>query len=394
MIHDLGLDLLRRGHDVTILAPSDRVAGNVTLSEVEGMRVVFVRAGTTKGIPRMVRALREARLSSVVWRRGKKFFREHKFDLIAFYSPSIFWGGLVARLKALYRCPSYLIQRDMFPQWALDLEILREGLVHRFFRRKELQQYAAADVIAVQSHANLQYFNRYRSARFPLKVLYNWARPETIVPQVPGFRRRFDLDGKLIYVYGGNIGVAQDIPNLLRLAESLSGRPDIFFLLVGEGSEVEKSQRWIEARRLTNIRIVPALGQEQYLALLAECTVGLISLDRRLTTHNFPGKILGYMQASLPVLCSLNPGNDLAGILHEANAGFCSVNGDDSLLRKHALALADDQTLRKRMGENARQLLLAKFTAERAGEQLLQHLRLLLDTAGKQEHTAELRPAA
>ena len=32
-------------------------------------------------------------------------------------------------------------------------------------------------------------------------------------------------------------------------------------------------------------------------------------------THNLPGKFLSYMQSGLPVLASINPGNDLAELI-------------------------------------------------------------------------------
>ena len=57
-------------------------------------------------------------------------------------------------------CGSYLILRDLFPQWALDAGLLsRYGPAYRFFRREELRLYRTADIIGVQSPANLDYFS-------------------------------------------------------------------------------------------------------------------------------------------------------------------------------------------------------------------------------------------
>ena len=109
--------------------------------------------------------------------------------------------------------------------------------------------------------------------------------------------------------------------------------------------------------------------------MLAEFDVGFVSLDRRLQTQNFPGKILGYMNCSLPILASINPGNDLGTMLQKSEAGLCCLNGDDETLRTHALTLANDPALRKRMGQNARRLLEQNFSVTSCTKQILAHFQ-------------------
>ena len=62
-------------------------------------------------------------------------------------------------------------------------------------------------------------------------------------------------------------------------------------------------------------------GNREYLSMLSEFDVGLISLDYGLKTQNFPGKMLGYMYYSTPMLASINPGNDLKVILEDTRSG-------------------------------------------------------------------------
>jgi glycosyltransferase involved in cell wall biosynthesis len=310
-----------------------------------------------------------------MWRQGRGFFQKYRCDLIIYYSPSIFFGPLVRRLKALWGCPAYLILRDIFPQWAVDMRILRNrGLIHRFFRMKELEQYAAADLIGVQSPANLDYFRReLPDHQYQLEVLYNWTTPDGVPSRQSDYRARLGLQDKVVFFYGGNIGVAQDMNNILRLARSLQNNPRIAFLLVGDGSEVERLKTSIAAERLNNIQLHPAVEQAEYQAMLSEFDVGLVSLDRRLRTQNYPGKILGYMQCSLPILGSLNRGNDLRDLLEKHEAGLCCLNGNDELLRAAALRLAVDPALRRRLGQNARRLLERYFTVGSATRQILAH---------------------
>lgn len=372
LIHDLGVALHGEGHSVTVLAPSDAVRSPFEIRTEENLRIVRVRGPRIKGASRWLRAVHEERLSTRLWRRARPFLESERFELIVYYSPTIFFGRLVARLKRLWHCPAYLVLRDIFPQWAVDAGVLRKGLVWRFFRHREIQQYDAADIIGVQSPGNLEYFETQMvGGRYRLEVLYNWTSLEEAPPSASVLRARIGATDEAIFFYGGNIGVAQDMDNLLRLALAFPPQPRALFVFVGDGSEVGRLQRKIARERIDNIRLLPAVDQSSYLSMLKEADVGLVSLDRRLRTQNFPGKTLGYMGASLPILASLNPGNDLAALLTDTGAGFCALNGNDDELLEHAIVLARDSALRRRMGAHARRLLGERFSAAAAARQIV-----------------------
>jgi glycosyltransferase involved in cell wall biosynthesis len=375
LIHDLGVQLHREGHVVTVVTPSEAVSQGLELSTEDGLRVVRIKTGKIKGASKIFRAFQEVRLSPHVWRQSKYFFLQNACDLIIFYSPTIFFGSLVRRLKTLWGCPAYLILRDIFPEWTVSAGILRKGLIYRFFRAKEIEQYEIADIIAVQSPTSLEYFAReFPQKPYRLEVLYNWSALRE--PDLPptNYRSQLGLQNKIVFFHGGNHGLAQDVENILCLAASLVGHTHIYFLLVGDGSEVSGLKKSIAARGLRNIQVLPPVSQREYLSMLSEFDVGLISLDRRLTTHNVPGKMLGYMYWGLPILASINPGNDLFEILQKSEAGFSFVNGDDKSLSAAALRLANDPELRSKLGKNSRQLLERSFSAQAAVRQIMEHL--------------------
>jgi O26-antigen biosynthesis N-acetyl-L-fucosamine transferase len=375
LVHDLAAELASRGHEPVVLTPSESTRERIEISEEDAITVARVRTGQIKGARKLQRGLREARLSSVVWSAAKQFLSAHPCELILFYSPTIFFGRLVARLKSMWQCPSYMILRDIFPEWAADAGVLRRGLIYRYFKNVARRQYHAADLIAVQSPANLGYFSRnFPYHEFRLEVLYNWtASAEEALPRTT-YRERLGLNGKVVFLYGGNIGVAQDMDNLMRLAQRFEARNDVSFLLVGEGTEVPRLRRKIESERIANVQILEGLRQEEYLAMVSEFDVGLISLDARLTTHNIPGKLMSYLFWGMPVLASVNSGNDLLACLEESGAGACVANGDDEALYRAALRLVEDADARDQMGRAARQLLEEKFSVENAADSIFQHL--------------------
>lgn len=370
-MHDMATELHRQNHEVVVLTPSDRISRAVEIELEEGVQVIRVRTGKIKGASRVFRAWGEARLSSSMWGRAKRFLLQNPADVIVFYSPSIFWGALVRRLKSIWKCPAYLILRDIFPGWAVDAGLLNKGPIYHFFRKKEIEQYDVADRIAVQSPANLQYFTReFPSRQYRLEVLYNWMRlHEEDLPQT-NYREQLGLQGKVVFLYGGNLGVAQDIDNIVRLSLRLAEHRHIRLVLVGEGSEVPRLKKLIAGKQANNIHLLPTVSHQEYLSMLSEFDVGILSLDRRLKTHNVPGKLLGYMYSGMPILASINSGNDLFQLLRREQAGFCFLNGDDDGFSAAALRLANDPELRAKMGKNSRKLLERLFSVEAAVRQV------------------------
>ena len=374
LMYDLAHELKLRGHEPTVITVNSSIPTNVQMTDEQGIRVMRVRAGKIKGTTRYLRALTEFRLSRIIWAKAKAYLLEQPYDLIIYYSPSIFWGPLVRRLKQVFACKTYLILRDIFPQWYVDAGIIRKGCLYRYLKKKELENYDAADVIGVQSPANMEYFRTSGlKDRYKLEVLFNWSSLYQSGHIRYKVRGRLGLEEKIVFIYGGNMGVAQDMDNILRLAARLRAEPRAYFLLVGDGSEVHRLKREVQKRNLRNVSIHPAVNQEEYMSMVSECDIGLISLDRRLKTQNFPGKMLGYMYHAKPILASINEGNDLEEVLHAHVAGLVSHNGDDDTFYNHAMQLMRDPVLRQRMGKSGRMLLEERFSAPRAATQILSH---------------------
>lgn len=375
MMHELGVEFVRQGHTVSVITPDPKLSENFQLSVLDGVNVCRFRSGEIKNVSRVKRAINETLLSYHAWKSCKGYLKENPHDLIIYYSPTIFWGTMVRRLKKLWNASSYLILRDFFPQWVIDNGMLSANSpITKYFRFFERINYRAADTIGIQSPNNLELFAQTIQTRKTLEVLYNWASSETTAGVGDVYRKRFSLEDKTVFFYGGNIGHAQDMMNIVRLAKRLRDEPSAHFVLVGAGDEFELVRSAIDNEGLDNMTLLPSVSQKVYQEMLSEFDVGLFSLHRDHTTHNFPGKLLGYMANEKPILGSVNPGNDVRQVIEDAEAGFITINGDDEAFMHNALKLLKDDEGRKNMGQNARRLLHKTFSVEAAAGQILRHL--------------------
>ena len=376
LMHHLAVEMVERGHEVILATPLPSLSEPRTLTSEGGITILRVRSLPFRGVPLPLRALAEWRLSGTLWRGGKDFFRQHRCELVISYSPPIFFGALVRRLKRLWRCPHYLILRDIFPQWSIDAGLISPGgAIHRFFEHYELELYDSAEIIGVETEANLEHFrNRGLLEKSSFEVLYNWTALEDQDVADTRYRSDLDLGERVIFVYGGNFGVAQDAMVLVRLAAAMRDEPDAFFLLAGDGSERTHLERAIADRDLQNIRLLPPVDRRTYLGMVAEADVGLVTLRRELGIQNVPSKVLDYMYLRKPILGAINPGNIMREIVEESRAGLISWNGDGRGLEEHTRKLTADAALRRELGSNARHLLESRFSSSRAAEQILSHV--------------------
>ncbi|WP_417884101.1 glycosyltransferase family 4 protein [Vibrio rumoiensis] len=375
MFHELACELIAQGHSVTVITPKDSQRQLLVKETLDNVSIWRFSSGKIKDVGKVKRAINESLLSFHAWRAISTEVTSNSFDAVVYYSPSIFFGSLVKKLKKRCRCSSYLVLRDLFPQWAVDAGMIRSGsLIEKYFRYFEHQSYQQADTIGLMSERNVDVF-KIENPQYPLQVLRNWA---SLVPCAlktrKSYREKLNLQDKVIYFYGGNIGHAQDMTNLVRLARNMQSYENVHFLFVGQGDEVELinalSQQW----QLSNFSYLPSVDQEEFKQLLSEVDVGLFSLASHHTAHNFPGKLLGYMVESLPILGSVNEGNDLRSLVNDANAGFIHVNGEDDALLASAVALCTDCKLRVEMGNFAYKLLCDEFSVKAAVTTILSEI--------------------
>lgn len=90
------------------------------------------------------------------------------------------------------------------------------------------------------SEENLNWFNKKYTNNYETEVLFNWASNISLENISNNYRKELFLEDKIIYFYGGNMGHAQDMLNLLRLAKNMMVYPQAHFLFVGAGDEVER----------------------------------------------------------------------------------------------------------------------------------------------------------
>ena len=378
MMHELAVKFHEQSWQVIVLTPGAPKQKKILEIEVfENIETWCFRAPVFRGRGKFVRAIHEiflpvkALLAIICSGQLKNF----KFDICINYSPTIFFMplALFSRWRGAF---IYLVLRDFFPQWAVDEKILKErALITKFFRLVEAINYRTSHIIALQSPANIPVFKEMYTKPSNIRILMNWSNIQTIdfelIKSSEDMKRNLKLENKVVFFYGGNIGHAQDMSNIVELARSMQYVEDAHFLFVGQGDEFELVKDLISKFSLLNITLLPSVSQKEYEKFLCLADIGLLSLSKHHKAHNFPGKMLGYMAHQLPILASVNCGNDIVNIVHQAGAGLVCYNGEDEIFKHNAILLCREKQLRKKSGICSRTLLESTFSVHKAYEKIM-----------------------
>lgn len=373
-LRDLSREFARQGHELTVMLPTSDLTQAWQLEEFDGVQILRLRAPQTKDIGYARRTMAELTMPFAMLQGLRRSpLASQRWDGVIWYSPSIFHGPLIRALKRSSGCKSYLIIRDIFPEWAVDMGLMSRGIPYHFFNLIARYQYSVADVIGVQTQGNLPYFYRWqKKPGRTLEVLANWLdKPGTV--RCPIRIEQTALAGRKIFVYAGNMGIAQNMDAIVDLAECLQYRSDIGFVLVGRGSEAYRLKRSIAAKKLGNVLFYDEIDPDEISDLYRQCHAGIVSLDPRHRSHNIPGKFLTYMQSGLPVLANVNTGNDLAAIVRERAVGEVCESGDTDELAKRAEQLLSVDHEASGISERCRRLFAEQFSVERAVRGVVKH---------------------
>lgn len=359
----------KNGHDVFVIAAdNDKKHSEIVMES--GIKILRVPSLKFFGTSNIIKGLSNILLPYLYKRALKKHKVNLDFDLIFMPTPPITLIDVGFWLKKKSRGKLYLILRDIFPQNAVDLKMMKpKGLIHSYFRKKEVKLYRASDYIGCMSPANVDYIKKHNPYLNPdkLHLLPNWADIQEIGEVAEkATKEQYGLKGKIIVIFGGNMGLPQKMENIINLAKNCQEIEDLVFFLVGKGTEQKRIAKMIETLKLKNVILKEHLPKTEYNNILRLADIGLISLSEDFTIPNYPSKVLAYYQFKKPVLASVDVNTDFGKMQEEIKCGFWSEAGDVDALKKNLMKLYNSKELRHELGQNGYDYMIKNLTPSHA----------------------------
>lgn len=342
---DLLREFYKNGHSVYVISPVERRKNQETkLLKTDKATILKLKIGNTQKTNIIEKGISTISIEPQFIACIKKFFSDVKFDLVIYSTPPITFCNAIEFVKKRDGAKTYLLLKDIFPQNAVDIGMMSkngiQGLIYKVFREKEKKLYRISDYIGCMSQANVDYVLKHNPEINPEKVEICPNSVEVVDMSVDAktrdeIRRKYDIPlDKKVFVYGGNLGKPQGIDFMIESLKSQEKNEDVYFLIVGDGTEYGKIEAYVENDKPTNVRLMKRLPKEDYDKMVAACDVGMIFLDHRFTIPNFPSRLLSYMQAKIPVLAVTDPNTDIGKVIVDGGFGWwCESNQVDNFVK-------------------------------------------------------------
>jgi glycosyltransferase involved in cell wall biosynthesis len=232
-----------------------------------------------------------------------------KHDLILVTSPPLFVAITAYVLSLFKRIPFVFEVRDLWPESAIDTGVLKNGVIIKLAYWVESFIYRKALAINVLTPA------------FREKLIENKGVSEKKILYIPNaadfslsdgllndfdaeaFKKQLRLEGKFVITYVGAHGVANHLIQVLDTAVLLRDKPEVVFLLIGEGMEKTMLIEETVKRGLTaSVRFIDSVPKSEVFKYILASDVGA-SILKKVDTFKtvYSNKSFDYMACKKPI---------------------------------------------------------------------------------------------
>ena len=354
----LGRELVKRGHAVTVAAASfrPRPSSDAGSRLWTGSGLHCPDPCLPHGVGRIINMVQFAsRVSGCLPRTCRP-------DIVIGSSVHPFAWLAAEKIARRAGAPFIAEVRDLWPQTLIEMGAMSDkSLPAWFFRRLERRAYRnSRHIITLLPAAHEYICSRYRVTRDKITHISNGIDLEEfdqlarehagrVAEMLAGYRDKF------LVAYAGALGRANQMDTIIESAQELtrSGQGDVHFLICGQGPEGPRLKKKVATMGLKNVEFMGLQPYALIPALLRRCDVNVVAMqDIPLYRYGISlNKLFSYFASSKPIVFSGRVVNDM---VKEAGAGI-SVDPEDPKAIAQAIAtLRDDRDLAEEMGRRGR----------------------------------------
>lgn len=377
---DLAEALHETGHEITVaVSEQTRNLSQTQMKKERGFDVLRIVTGNYYDVGLIEKGITTLKIPTLMKKGISRYLSNRKFDFILYESPPVTNASLVSWAKKKFKCPSYLMLKDIFPQNAVDIGIIKKNsLLFKFFKHKEKKLYESADIIGCMSEANKQYIINHNPwlDENKIELFPNTKKiTDSIAPAQQEMRHKYSIPkNACVFLFGGNMGKPQYVDLLSEAIIDCKKDENIFFLFIGRGTERYKLEKTIKDKKIKNAIVIENLPRNEYEQITKESDVGLIILEPRFTIPNYPSRILSYMEYSKPVIAATDKSTDLKELIESAQCGEWIWSGDKDGFVGLIKKFSKSSSLQD-MGSNGRKHLENNFTLKSSVDILEKHFK-------------------
>jgi len=288
----------------------------------------------------------------------KKFDDRPNIVWVSSPHPFTVYNGI--KIKNYFKSKFIFEERDI---WPLTLQILngvsKYNPLVMIFRYLQLHAYKQSDMIVTPLNNLNEFVEKSGYKNKTIEYL-----PQ---PFVPFEIEKFDIDlpkDKFIVGYVGSIGHSNSVMNLIKAANLLKENSDIYFVMVGDGPQLDELKEFAKEKEINNIKFFGKLEKSKAMYLVSQCDILYKgNPDTELYKYGIGSvKLVEYLYSNKPIINATNIQNDLVSL---SNSGLVIECDNEEELKKAILKLKDDSELYEKYSNNGSKFVDDNFIEER-----------------------------
>ena len=363
LLQELSKNLSRKKFDVLVICARSNKK-NKKFTNFKNIKINNVFCKNIKNSNLYLRGLAELSISKQLISESSKLVNKFKPTHLICYSPPIFFEKYIIYLKKNFGCKSFLILRDLFPFWAISTKIIRNYLLSKVLINKFKSFIKVFDCVGVEAKYNINYLKKKKVVFKKIIHLPNWIDIKNNSSNSKNIKNNF--------VFGGNIGLGQDIKKVCDLYNKLSDLSSSnSFKIIGTGFTENLINLNLKKKTLKKIKIFGTLEPNIYDKEIKKSSFGVVSLDDRIESVNFPGRMLNYIKLGLPIVLLTNKSNELSKFVIKNQIGV--VVGSNTNILKKIIIL---KKIKKKflMNNYNKKIILKYFNTNKITEKIIKNI--------------------
>ncbi len=376
---------VRMGHEVTVITGFPNHPTGIIRPEYRGYFIkresidgidllrTWIYCAANKGFLRRILNFLSFFFSSFVLGALKT----RRPDLIVGTSPQFFCAVSAYLLSILKRVPFVFEVRDIWPQSAIELGVLKNRIIIYLLEAIEMHLYRRAALIVIVAESTRQYLIDKGVDSAKIAIIQNgiddgYLASATASPE--DVRRETGLEGKFIVSYIGTHGISHALGVVLQAAGKLRDDISIHFLFIGEGAEKASLKSQAAGMNLSNVTFIDEQPRERLLAFYRASDLSLVPLKRLpIFRKVLPSKLFELMGAGCPVVCSVE--GEAARLVARSEAGVCIEPENVEALVNAIRLLRDDPAQRAQMSLNGQSFVKANYLRSTLASRYLEEMQ-------------------
>lgn len=355
----LAQELIKNGHQVTMLTSSSKFEEDVKELSVDGIHVIYLKEGYDQN---MSIARRLKAFVSFMYKSSKIGMQQQGLDLVIATSTPLTVGIPALVLKWFKKVPYIFEVRDLWPEVPIQMGAIKNKLIITATRFLEKTIYKNANHVIALSPGMQDGVVKY-IPRENTTMISNMAKMDEFWPREKNVNMMLSLGlgiDTFKVIHFGSLGLANGTHTIIETAKLMKDIDDVEFLFVGGGStELELIQE-VKNSQLTNVKFLGKFPMKEVSEIVNFSDVSIISfLDLPILYTNSPNKLFDSLSAGKPII--VNSGGWTKNIAEKFKCGYYVNPQNPQELKDKVLLLKSNPDLVQRMGVNSRHLAERKY---------------------------------